>query len=416
MWKGWYGKEPFDLRLTALRMVYKLPFILAATLMGTLVFGGGYYVKNVLFVPRPSYVATSTYRVEYAVSEEKDVGTVYINEVSWNTYVQSGLFLDFVRARLAEMAVAEESFGEAIRDVASECMEMDDSELAGMLTAILGSDLRVPSIMVTTDSPEKSVAIALAAEMAMTGEFAREIREIISISVIDSGNRAYEVIPDVRVGRAFALSGVLSCFFVVIALLLKETGDDGIWLPCSLWRRYGLKTAGTVESREFAENIKYFFGEGSFGAASTGQDASGEDASAGRRIAICPVQEQVNGEAVLEKVSQACAGTVDIHKEDSGRDGRTAWFSLPSPLQCPQVCERLRGVDGILLAVRAGSHAGRQLERALDLLAQQDCHVTAAILWEADEKLIRRYYFCAPMSGDCADGIVGGRTIGGRKR
>ena len=39
MWKGYYGKEPFDLRLTALRMLYKLPLIAAAALLGAVVFG-----------------------------------------------------------------------------------------------------------------------------------------------------------------------------------------------------------------------------------------------------------------------------------------------------------------------------------------------------------------------------------------
>ncbi len=42
--------------------------------------------------------------------------------------------------------------------------------------------------------------------------------------------------------------------------------------------------------------------------------------------------------------------------------------------------------------VKAGGHSGRRLEYALDFLRQQDCQVTAALLWEADEKLIHWYY------------------------
>lgn len=399
MWKGWYGKEPFDLRLTALRMLHQLPLILVVTFLGTLVFGGGYYMKNVLFAGRPSYAASSVYRVEYAVEEEKDVGTVHINEMSWNTYVHSDFFLDAVRMHLSAW-MQEGRYSEEMAYAAAECVEMGD-QLGGMLEAFLGSDLRVPSTTVTSDDPVKCVLVALAAEAAMEGELAGEIREIVSISVIDSGNEGYEVVPDVRPMRAFVLSGALSCFFVVVALLLKETGDDSIWLPGSLWRRYGLKTAGTVESRELAENIKYFFGEKPDRAGISVEEAlvrrpsAGRDASAGRRIAVCGVQEQVNAEAVLEKLRKACAGTVDISKEEPGQAGGTVWFPLPSPLQCPEVCEKLRRADGILLAVRAGGHAGRQLERTLELLAQQDCHVTAAVLWEADERLIRRYYFCA---------------------
>lgn len=40
-----YGKEPFDLRLMCLRLCRNLWKILAVTVVGTLLFGGGYYVK-----------------------------------------------------------------------------------------------------------------------------------------------------------------------------------------------------------------------------------------------------------------------------------------------------------------------------------------------------------------------------------
>ena len=48
MLEGSYGREPFDLRLTVLRMIRQLNIIAGFTLAGTLVFGGGYYLKNVL--------------------------------------------------------------------------------------------------------------------------------------------------------------------------------------------------------------------------------------------------------------------------------------------------------------------------------------------------------------------------------
>ena len=70
MWKGHYGREPFDLRLTMLRMLYKLPLILGLTLLGSLVLGGGYYAKNVLLRGESMYSAASRYRIEYAVEGE----------------------------------------------------------------------------------------------------------------------------------------------------------------------------------------------------------------------------------------------------------------------------------------------------------------------------------------------------------
>lgn len=354
MWKGSYGKEPFDLRLTIFRLLYMLPAIAAVTLAGTLVFGGGYYVKNVLLRGQRYYAATSFYRVEYAVDDPEDMANVYINEMTWNTYMQSRMFLDAVRKHLTAQGMED----------------MAEEELAGAIDASVLSDLRVPSVTVTVESPEKALGIIRAVNQAMTGELAEEISEIRSITVIDPGEAAEEVIPDVRPGRAFGLSAVLSCFFAVIVLLLKETGDDSIWLPSSLWRRYGLKTAGTSESRELSENIRYFFGEALL--------AEEQNAA---RVAVCAVQPKMNAEEVLDKLKKRCPDSV-----------RETWFAVQSPLEHPEVCRELRKAEGILLAVRAGSHAGKLLERVLEYLEQQDCPVTAGLLWDADEKLLHRYY------------------------
>ena len=70
-----YGKEPFDLRLMCLRLCRKLWKILAVTAVGTLLFGGGYYVKNVVLQPDPGYAASSTYKVEYKENPMRRVRT-----------------------------------------------------------------------------------------------------------------------------------------------------------------------------------------------------------------------------------------------------------------------------------------------------------------------------------------------------
>lgn len=354
MWKGYYGKEPFDLRLTALRLAYRLPLLVAVTLLGALLAGGGYYAKNVLLRGERIYTATSFYRVEYAVDNVEDMMSVYINEMSWNTYLQSKLFLDAVEAHLAE--AGREEFG--------------GEELGQAISAEVLSDLRVPSTTVTTGDPEKSVAIAGAVEAAMAQELAAELSEIDSVTVIDPGDTAQEVRPVLRAGRVFLFGGILACFLTLTILLLKETGDDCIWLPGSIWKRYGIKTAGTIESRELAENIRYFF--------------SREESGGGMRedVAVCPVQEGLDPAEVLKRLKEACPDLVG-----------DKWFAVPSPMEQPEAVRRLREAEGVLLAVRAGSHAGRALERVLEYLGQQDCTVTAAVLWDADEKLIRRYDF-----------------------
>lgn len=377
-----YGKEAFDLRLTLLRMWYRLPVIAFVTAAGALVFGGAYYVKNVLLRTTHFYAATSVYRVEYAAEDVEDMLRSYINEMSWNTYVQSQMFLDLVQTHLGE--------GEPLTD----------RELGESLEAFLWSDVRVPAIQVTTKRAEDTERITRAVEKVMEEDF--RLQEIASVRVIDPG-RVEEVLPDVRVGRAIVFSAILSCFFAVILLLLKESVDESIWLPGSIRRRYGLRTVGTLESRELVQNLQYFFyGEngpdsgisaesGTENRRITGEKQSAEraesktekeQAAGGKRIAVCVVQEKMVPETILAKLRERCPEVLD-----------DAWQAVSSPLADPGVSSVLRKADGILLAVKAGIHAGKHLESVLEYLEQQDCRVTAAILWEADEKLIRRYYF-----------------------
>ena len=86
-----YGKEPFDLRLEVLYLCRNLWKILAVTVLGTVLFGGGYYVKNVLLQPDPGYAASSTYKVEY-FENPNAAGAYYINEATWNSLIHTGEF------------------------------------------------------------------------------------------------------------------------------------------------------------------------------------------------------------------------------------------------------------------------------------------------------------------------------------
>ncbi len=356
MWEGCYGKEPFDLRLTALRLLGDSYKIAAAVILGTLLFGGGYYVKNVLLYRDHVYEATSVYRVAYT-EEPTQSGDYYINEMTWNTYVHSEEFYRAFYAHLLET--------EFVRSLDSDWLLRDlEARWEEVLEAKLASDWHVPSTVVTTSSRGFSEAVALAVEQTMTRDFADGNPQVAEITVIDRGDEAREVFPDVRPLRAVILSAVLSLFFALTIWLLGEIGSDGIWLPATLRRRYGLAAVGTLESGELVWNLEYRFAGAS-------------------RIMVCPVGNDLNTLELCRRIEERAGGTRLTGKQ---------WFPMPDPLLIGGSCALLRGAEGVLLAVRAGSHEGKPLERTLEFLAQQEITVTAAILWEADEGLLRAYY------------------------
>ena len=351
MWKGSYGKEPFDLRLTALRFMRNFVNIIVLTMIGTLLFGGGYYVKNVLLIEQREYSATSTFKVDYT-EPPVNAGDYYINGATWNTLMQTTEFLEAVEKHLSEIKIYGEDGTEA------EMLAVGREEIAAAIAVELPSDWNIPVVTIITDDPIKSLWISLAVEKTMENEFTEYMEEIRSVRVMSSANAAEEVEPDVRPLRAFVLSAVLSFFFIVVIFLLKEIGDDSIWLPATIRRRYGLKVLGTINSPEFQENIGYLFADK-------------------KKIGVCPVDDGIDMDEVMEALSEKAEKN---------------WMSVPVPMNTPESCRMLREAEAGLLVVPAGKYAGKHLEYTMEYLVQQECEITAVMLWNADEWLIRAYY------------------------
>ena len=375
-----YGKEPFDLRLEVLCLCRNLWKILAVTVLGTVLFGGGSYVKNVLLQPDPGYAASSTYKVEY-FENPNAAGAYYINEATWNSLIHTGEFLDGVETHLQEAADRGET-------KAAEVLAMGRESISSALSATLPSDFSIPVTKATLQEPAESVALAAAVEETMCNEFAETIAEIRLIKVLDHGNLAEAVVPDVRTLRAVILAAILSLFFAVVISLLWELSCDSIWLPATLRRRYGLNSMGTVNSTGFTENIKYLLLKATerknIGNKDTGYKSTGKVELTAMVCGILP------GEDPAEVISQLRTA---VTAEDVKTSEEWQFTAVPSPLLCPESAETLRGADAVILAVPAGPHVGKQLEAVLEYLAAQDCTIDGALLWNADEELIRRYYF-----------------------
>lgn len=351
-----YEKEPLDLRLVILRLWKQGWIIVAVTLLGTLLFGGGYYLKNVA-LPPTQYAAMSLYQVEY-VSEPnsdttQDKGVSYINHETWNRWMDTKEFLDLVYANLEGTPDAQ----------------IDRETMKGYLSAELLTDHKMPDTIVTTPDPELTLRLAAAVEKSMV-DFAGIQYGIANISVVDPAVTV-EVFNESRPLNACVLSAVVSFVFIMAVLLLKEIGSDSIWLPATLSSRYGLKTLGTVNSKGFAENVKYLF-----------QDS--------RKVGVLAVEEIELG-AVTESLSKAAR-----HGDDQSRK---EWIALPNLDLCPETCVTIRKLDGLVLVVSAGAGSGKKLEAVLEFLKTQECKVDAALLWEADERLIRRYYWKETLIG-----------------
>lgn len=382
MWEGNYGTEPFDLRLTVLRLFGCLGWIGLITLLGTLLFGGGYYVRHVVFGEKPRYEQTITCKLEYT-NPPVQSGDYYINEMTWNTYVHSSAFETMLWSEEPFLSMDLDAHSWAYMAGAKEEDAEGEGVLSGLLSAKVASDIHVPSFTVSCLQEGQTESLSQAVQSVVTDPWVTYLPELKSAQVIDVSEVTL-VYPDVRPLRAVILSAVLSCFFAVVFFLLREIGADSVWLPATIRRRYGIPVVGTLQSVEFAQNAGYLF-------------------KGVKTVSVCSTESKVDLQQVTNALQEKLQEGVESGRaQDNSGALRTftcftcftcfTWKIAQSPLTEPGDVETLRQADGVLVVVSAGLHAGKPLEYLLEFLQTQEIKVTAALLWEADERLIKSYY------------------------
>ncbi len=341
-----YPRERVDERLLALRLLRVCPCLLLLVLIGTMLGGGLYYLTHVTLAGPDQYQAKSYFLIHYEKEYEKE-GDYYINYYTWNTYLQSDHFLQCLERRLQESGV-----------------EMSAREAVGTLTAEVESDIHICDILVLTEEKGLSLAIAEAVERVMTLDMAPYIDQVSEIEILKSTEvEVYD--RDVRTGRAFILSAVLSAFSVLVIWLLWENGSDRIDLPRQLRSRYGLAALGTLEDPFLAQNLRHVLGDA-------------------ESVALLPFSEEVDPGAYEEGIRKA------ISEGEEGRAGLTITL-MPAMSLAPESAESMRSCDALVLLVKAGRGSGKRLERVLGFLETQEIPVAGALLCGEDGWLLRKY-------------------------
>jgi len=342
-----WGKEPFDLRLTVLRLIRCFPGILAVILVATIAIGSAYYVKNIIFRKPATYSARVQFLVNYAAIDDSNTEK-YINDNSWKVWMGTDEFAGYVAKYLPAGRLSEEQI--------KEC-----------LSAEILSDYRVVLIRARSEDPEVVKDLLNAVKPAMTEDFAEGFQDITKIRVTDTESIEEDPL-DVRPVRAFLLAAVVSTLFTVAGFLLRELSLDRIYLPETISHRYGVRNCSVPGTALFQENMRYFF--------------DGKET-----IAVCPTGPDLDAEKMIRELS------------DEQFLAAHTLMAVACPIRDAKTAETLRKADGILLAV--GKKDGSEhIKLVLDFLHMQDLEVTAAVLTEPDKILLKLYYGLKNPNGD----------------
>lgn len=341
MYECGYVREPFDLKLMILRLVRRLWIPVLVSVFTGLAAGGIYLLKNVLFAGPDEYVATTAYYVEYGISPVTGNEFTYINGYTWNEWVRMDEFTDRVLSNMPEGS-------------------LDKETLKSCLTAELPSDLHMPVSKVTTQDPKLANEVNLALQTAFF-EFGQEMREIDNIKIVNI-EEASPVRKESRLPQNIIVGTLAGALAALAVMLVRYLLDESIWIPATFTFRYGVPAIGAVTfpggklTPIAEENFRHLF--------------------AGKDIAVTALESDVDLKAV--------AGLLPEDKKV---------VTVPSVEFRPEGVDKLREAEAVLLVVRSGADNGKRIERLLDFLKLQDCSVAGALLWQADVKLLKAYYF-----------------------
>lgn len=367
MWECDYGKEPLDIRLLVLRFLRKSPVILLAALLGAVCIGGPYFLRKVTFGPAKEYEAVTDFYIDYAVQESGEEYT-YFNQTTWTQLITDDVFTDKILANMSETKLSKQ-------------------ELREYLYATMLSDTRIVTTTVTTNDPVLTMKIEKALLQAME-EFGREQKEIAGVRILQEPAEASLVTADVRTFRACMLGAVIFVFVTVFYLLIYFVLDEGIYIPATFERRYGVPMLGTICSGELPVLAKKLFsGEGTFCepvlVAADGTVMLEQVREALAEAGIKAVLDE-NLNEIFSKLNEGRTSETDDHGKRGKETDRQAEILTK---------EDFEGLENkkLLLVVKAGAHNGKRIEKLLDFCRKCDWKVAAALLWEADERLIRAY-------------------------
>lgn len=329
MWECEYAREPLDYRLLWLRLLKKIWILPVAALVGLIVIGGSYYMSKLCFGHGRTYQTDSLFYIDFA---EDSAGNTYDyhNRYTWGEIVTTDFFTDMVYEELGG-AVSKE-------------------EIRKSSYATVESDVRYVTIRATNRDKELSFKIERALEKAVVA-FGEEKKEFNSITLAKHDDDSWDA-SNIRLKTAFILGAVVGAFCALIWWIVSAVADTSVYIPATLEKRYKVPAIGAVSMPEYKSNAEILLKEY-------------------EKVYLVPA----DGKTDISKV--------DLYKE---------CVRCSNPVEDTTEIGRLKGAECVVVAVKAGAHNGKRLERTLEELRRIEADVRAFVLTDEDAKLIKRYY------------------------
>lgn len=350
-------EEGLDLRFFFLRLFNSIWMILVAALAGAAICAGGYQLYKQINPDAKEYRAETKYYIDFA-EDSTGIGYGYYNDYTWNDFMKSDAVLNYTMSLLPE-EISKETVEKAV-------------------VADIISDVRLLTITVTTSEAETADKIAEATAKSLA-HYPEEIKEIDAIRVIRE-EKAEEILVGDSTKNLAVFGLVSGAGLSLFIWLLICCMDSSVYLPKDIEKRFQIPVLGVLykdgNEKEDAEdnreellaNAAYLLkGKKKIGVVYFG--AATESAAA---------EKKTTAEKIEQYLADATqAETVSVFFEK----GKMPDYNGLRQADAVVGCFCYKGADG------------KRAERYLADLEKQDCKIACAILYNADKKMYRRYYW-----------------------
>ncbi len=368
MWESKYGKEPADLKLLAIQFYRKSWIVFVSALLGGILFGTGYFIRNVVLAPEPSYEAHAMLYVDFVESDEGGPKYYAFNTGGWSGFVKTDEILDRAIAYLQKD-----------ENAAALTNPIDKEEMRESVKASVDADYRVVDLIVTNADPERAVMISHAIEKGFL-DFGEAMKEIEQIRIMTTADKADRIMIDTDTYRAIIWGAIITSVIVMLIMAIQTILDDSIYVPITFERRYGIPMLGATMASRRPADLKGM--EDSFQKARNAEiNTNYEYLCTEEKMAVLTVSTDMADMKEYKDIENAALLQIA---------GLPKVMNL---LQHPEEIKKLTQYEGVIMEVPAGRHNGRIIEYTIAQTEKFDCKVKAAILIHADEKLLKTYYF-----------------------
>lgn len=374
-----YRKEGLDLKRFGLYLQKRIWIIILLTLLGVGIGALTYQLVRSLKMPI-QYDATSKLYISFATDESGEVYQAY-NGYTWNELLDSDPIMECIMQYLPGYNSA------TVREAT---------------TASIISDIRLLTVNVSGNNEKFVREVQTAVENGLT-VYASTVPEIRSISTIRSITPERVYWEDNTTTAAIA-GGVVLGIISLIAYLFGYVLNETICVQSDLEKRFPINALGIMTrnqkglqpyNQELKANLLYTLGDNKTLVFIDIDDHAELRALDLEKILNWQEGGQLGGEDEV-------GGELVWHVREENDDDD--WFVDVSDREwkiCPinegsitdKECNMIREVGGVVILVPFSvNNASRKMERVLSLLKNQDCNVYGAIIAEADEEYLNRYY------------------------